>query len=121
MITFPIKCKQTNESVYTLKEYYRTRHWQTVKKAYGSSKEPKCCYICAKKERLNLYHKSYKRIGREKPEDLLPLCHTHYKAISDQMTLQQTNESNLWSMAKKMKSFYHDKKNKNKDIDFLWW
>lgn len=55
------------------KEYLKTPHWRKTRnkalKHYG-----KHCYLCGSTEHIVIHHNSYKNIGHEKMEDLIPLC-----------------------------------------------
>lgn len=55
--------------------YLRTPHWQNVRKRYWASGRPKQCALCLRNDLpLDLHHKTYERIGKERLSDLMPLC-----------------------------------------------
>lgn len=56
--------------------YLRSAHWRRVKERYRASKLPQACF-CGE-TRVDLHHKTYKRIGRERLSDLTPLCRAHH-------------------------------------------
>lgn len=63
--------------------YLRSPHWQDVRRRYWGSEEPhlaKEC-ICGETENLQLHHMTYERVGRERLEDLTPLCPTCHNMI----------------------------------------
>lgn len=59
--------------------YIASPEWKAVRKRYKEEREWKC-YVCGKTEGLHLHHKTYYRLGREKLEDLVPLCPAHHLA-----------------------------------------
>lgn len=88
------------------KNYLQGIHWQSVRKRFRNSKLSKCCYICGTIKNLNLHHKTYKRIGKEKLNDLIYLCQTHHYQTHNLLKLKLLNGStrdNLWNIAKKLK------------------
>ena len=69
-----IICKFTNEICHTYSEYLNSDHWKILKAKYGRSKLPKNCGACGAKGCVDMHHKTYKRIGQERLNDLIPLC-----------------------------------------------
>lgn len=53
--------------------YLRSEHWQNVKRAYFASGRPRDCFVCGGGP-VQIHHRSYARIGRERPRDLVALC-----------------------------------------------
>lgn len=77
--------------------YLRSDHWQNVKTRYRTSKLPQSCVVCGA-ERVDLHHRTYERLGRERLTDLVPLCREHHgeahrlrqkKQMTDTATAQQ--------------------------------
>lgn len=73
------KEKEIHEKfVYSLgsisyQEYLRSSHWQTIRElklAKGKNE----CEVCGSNSQLQMHHKTYKRRGKELPEDLVILC-----------------------------------------------
>lgn len=58
-------------STYT--EYTRSDHWRNFKAEYYKTRKKKCGR-CGKTKNIQLHHKTYARIGKELPEDVIPLC-----------------------------------------------
>jgi len=86
------------------KKYLNTNHWKDVKIRYRASKSIQVCYICGTDEKINLHHKSYKRIGAEKLNDLLPLCSKCHMLVHTKLKLEHNNSKlNLWTMAHRIK------------------
>lgn len=54
-------------------EYLKSSHW-TLFKFNIFAKRGMRCERCASTKDINLHHKTYERIGREKPEDVEVLC-----------------------------------------------
>ena len=59
----------------TYKKYLKGSHWSDFKtKTYNSGKGKRRCAVCGSYEKLNIYHTSYKRLGKEKASDVMILC-----------------------------------------------
>ena len=58
------------------RQYIKSSEWADVRKRYFKSKLwKKVCYCCGKKDvRVDLHHKTYKRLGYEKLCDLIAIC-----------------------------------------------
>lgn len=77
------------------KDYIKSKSWRKRKNEYYK-KHKKECIVCKSKWRVGLHHISYKNLGREEDEDLVPLCwgchadyHEKYGVKADN---QETNE-----------------------------
>lgn len=55
-----------------LKKYYKTKHWETVRKK-RLSKDNCRCQNCGKKATA-VHHRNYKRLYNERMDDLISLC-----------------------------------------------
>lgn len=55
-------------------KYLQSEHWQGVKARMRASKYLRLCYVCGSAGPLDLHHKSYKRLGSERLNDLIWLC-----------------------------------------------
>jgi hypothetical protein len=58
--------------------YIRSAEWQAVRERYRASKMPQACVVCGKWQ-VELHHRTYIRLGRERLTDLMPLCREHHK------------------------------------------
>lgn len=72
-------------------EYINSPKWQRVR-AIRLRKDKFTCQQCGGKNELNVHHLTYKRLGRERIEDLITLCvrchnDTHY--FSDKIPLDE--------------------------------
>ena len=64
----------------TYVQYLQSEHWKQLKDKFYHSKMGKHkCYACGKAEKLNLHHKTYRRIGHERLNDLVLLCENCHK------------------------------------------
>ena len=54
-------------------EYLKSEHWKSFKKRYKKAKSPQFCLGCGNK-RIQLHHRTYARLGKERYEDIFPLC-----------------------------------------------
>jgi hypothetical protein len=82
------------EQVPSYSDYIKSDEWRKKRKDYWQHGEYHTCYICddpwinfAGKE---LHHRTYDRLGREKLDDLVPVCHGCHEKIT-----------NRWSSEKK--------------------
>lgn len=58
-------------------EYIRSPAWAKKKAQYRASKLPQTCVVCGV-WKVDLHHRTYARLGREKLTDLTPLCREHH-------------------------------------------
>lgn len=59
-------------------DYLQSEHWQEVKARYRASETlPQRCAICNAKW-VQLHHRTYRRLGKEKNSDLVALCRFHH-------------------------------------------
>jgi hypothetical protein len=57
--------------------YINSKAWSMKKAQYRASKLPQKCLVCGS-ETVDLHHRTYKRLGSEWLNDLVPLCRTHH-------------------------------------------
>lgn len=57
----------------TYADYLASDHWRAFKAAYRASGQPQRCIACGRPD-YQLHHRSYRRMGRELLEDVIPLC-----------------------------------------------
>jgi hypothetical protein len=91
-------------------DYIRSESWQIKRRIFYSSNMYKHflgqgkwnCYCCQKGDiPLDLHHRTYKRLGRERINiDLVPVCRLCHKDIHD---LFNKKEISLWSATKYIK------------------
>ncbi len=62
----------------TYENYLNSDHWRNLKAEYRASNLPQACAVCGSKH-VQMHHKTYVRLGREKITDLEPLCRTHHE------------------------------------------
>lgn len=74
-----IYCKDTGEICNGYEMYLKSRHWLMLRNAIIT--HDTVCAICGEKKPLQLHHKTYKRIGNESANDLLPLCEECHKLV----------------------------------------
>lgn len=56
----------------SLTAYYDSLHWKALSKK--TRKETPFCELCGSKKQLQVHHKTYKRLYREKRTDLQVVC-----------------------------------------------
>lgn len=88
-------------------DYLRSEHWQDVRRRYRASKlNHGGCYICGSSENLNLHHKTYKRIGNERLNDLIYLCAPCHSYVHLMLKGRTSSRTNLWNIARKLRKQY---------------
>ncbi len=76
--------KYLADNKMTYQEYLGSDHWKDVRKRFWASRlHDGKCNICKQNGKLEVHHKTYKRIGQEYLGDLILLCRechqdTHY-------------------------------------------
>lgn len=60
--------------------YLQSAHWTDLKKRYFASRLPKTCLVCGSSH-VQMHHVTYKRIGTEWLNDLVPLCDLHHGQV----------------------------------------
>lgn len=66
-------------NAYLQSEEWRRRRAQAIAHAGGR------CQLCNEAKYLNVHHRTYERVGKERPEDLTVLCrkcHEHFHGIT---------------------------------------
>ena len=59
---------------YLYIDYLQSETWKE-KRNERLKKDNYCCQLCGKKEKLEVHHLTYARLGNEEMEDLVTLCH----------------------------------------------
>ena len=65
-----------------LKSYDWQRKRQQVFRFYGEE-----CVICGSRDRLEVHHKTYVRLGQENVTDLIPLCAECHELVSKRLPI----------------------------------
>jgi hypothetical protein len=90
------------ENKITYREYLLSPHWQDVRRRFwGSKLHNRCCYACGVKRDLQVHHKTYKRIGKERLNDLVMLCGVCHKE-THRIEKERPNGI-LWGAAKRLR------------------
>lgn len=92
--------KYLKEHRLTYNRYLLSRHWQEVSIRFLKSKRGrKVCSACGSTYKINLHHKTYAHIGRERMSELCYLCefchlkvHKIYKRKLKYQTLRQVTD-----------------------------
>lgn len=75
-------------------EYLASEEWQRVRQwalaLYGGK-----CHVCNTKRNINVHHKTYERLGKELPDDLMLLCETHHKEYHEKGILPETPKEQI--------------------------
>lgn len=92
MFNKKIKCRDTNEFVIGYKDYLLTNHWK-LKRIEVANREKYTCEICGEyiPFGFNIHHKSYKRLGNEKSNDLMFLCEKCHTELHISLRAKKNN------------------------------
>lgn len=63
-------------------DYLQTDHWHAVRNA-ALERAGHACQVCNSKERLDVHHRTYQRIGHEQDADVVVLCHACHSRFHD--------------------------------------
>lgn len=66
----------------TYAEYLASEHWSDFRKRYKVAGRRMTCLVCGAKP-IQLHHRTYARLGRERFEDVIPVCRPHHEAIHE--------------------------------------
>lgn len=77
----PIKCQDTKEIVTSYTKYLNTLHWKIIRIKKLELNHTCEFEGCGTEENINIHHKTYCRLGKEKLTDLVTLCENHHKMI----------------------------------------
>jgi hypothetical protein len=62
-------------------KYLKSEHWKQFRKRFFKQKlYRKTCVVCGKRN-VDLHHRTYCRLYKEKLTDVIPLCWKHYKEV----------------------------------------
>jgi len=59
-------------------DYLKTAHWKAFR-LRALDRAGRKCQVCAKKNRLDVHHNDYSRVGGELMTDVVVLCHSCHK------------------------------------------
>jgi hypothetical protein len=90
-----VACMQdgTVQEFATLAEYEVSALWIEVRERYRASGLPLECQVCGREE-IHLHHLSYRDLGRESFEDLMPLCEDHHYEVEKRIKRSDLDRRN---------------------------
>lgn len=65
------------------REYMNSPEWAETRNRYRASNRLQSCLVC-RAPNVDLHHRTYKRLGRERLHDLVPLCREHHEQLHEQ-------------------------------------
>lgn len=68
-------------------EYLRTAHWQRVREL-ALDRAGHQCELCSHTETLEVHHRTYERLGFERPADVIALCHDCHRDFHRSLLLR---------------------------------
>jgi hypothetical protein len=76
---FPVR-EYTNQWTERYDTYISSSRWDRRRARYYGS-HTKACRACGSTEDIHLHHHTYKRLGKEHDDDLVPLCQAHHAEV----------------------------------------
>ena len=73
----------------------RSSKWSNVRKQH--LKENPYCIACGRDKKLEVHHKTYKRLFEERLSDLFAVCRTCHELIHQIHKTRKSIKNNLWS------------------------
>jgi hypothetical protein len=70
--------------------YLASDHWKDLRKRYAESDLPQTCFC--KRAAFQLHHITYRRLGEERLNDLVPVCEEHHRQFHQDF--KEITESN---------------------------
>lgn len=67
---------------FSYRKYLRSKAWRALRKQV-LIRDGYRCQKCGSNENLQVHHRTYDNIGREKPEDLVTLCRKHHEQLEN--------------------------------------
>lgn len=100
-----VYCEDTGETITSYADYLQSEHWRKIKDWFYHTRARKHCYICRNRDRLNLHHKTYKNLGKEKWIDLVYLCERchHY---CHKLIRAENIKGSIWGVTKHIRKQY---------------
>lgn len=81
-------------------EYLASQAWREKRRRYFAAKRlPKTCLACGS-EQVQLHHRTYRRLGREHLQDLVPLCQPCHSAGHD--LIRRGGAKSIYRVAKRL-------------------
>ncbi len=99
-------------------EYLQSEHWKIVKRNFKKLKINKKCFVCGTKISLQVHHRTYKNLYKEKLTDFIFLCNTHHEEVHQFLKESKSDKITLWNVANIFKKKYINKKEKLDLIKF---
>lgn len=74
------------------REYINSLQWKAFRaRWFNDSSLPNLCVACGGSSVLELHHVTYERLGNERLNDLVPLCHRCHIEFHERFTSHQSN------------------------------
>lgn len=71
------------------KEYLQSAHWQITRRD-ALDRADWACQLCNSDSNLNVHHRTYERLKRERPSDLIVLCRDCHAKFHDKLAENKT-------------------------------
>lgn len=91
-------------------DYIKSSYWEDVKSRYRKSKLPQNCSRCGRNNRIVFHHVTYKRLGHEWLQDLLPVCWDCHNKIHDDFQVCHDKWNSNWEGVALTKSLRKQKR-----------
>lgn len=96
---FPIRCRDTKEVCHNYQEYLSSKHWQTFRQTYLTSRRTEYkvmnhlikrdeCACCTRRDlELHIHHITYQHLGNETFRDVIRVCSDCHQRIHTRIEL----------------------------------
>lgn len=103
MMTWKYLRSYLAENRITYQQYLESDHWNNLRARFWASKMHRGeRWVCgSSRGRLEVHHRSYRRIGKERLNDLIPLCRDCHEKTHE---IDRTRKKGcLWGAAKRLR------------------
>ena len=83
--------------------YLQSGRWR--RKRTRRLKKDQCCQTCGVTRGLEVHHRTYERVGRERLSDLITLCNACHVAITASIRARQIDQNWPAGLARKINDF----------------
>jgi len=95
-------------------EYMQSTEWRVIRSLKLEAAGDRCehrtliFWRCNERRRLEVHHRNYRRLGRERPSDLKVLCKAHHRQADNWRKIKNRIKANLRTVNEKIKrTLYH--------------
>lgn len=86
-----------NNTHSTYRDYLNSKHWKALRREINdelAAEDSRFCYVCNNSDKIQLHHRTYKRLGCELRKDLVVLCGRCHRKVHK---IAKAGKSNLYN------------------------